>query len=60
MSSWEKILEEHRQQETFRKRCYQRLQEWKEERRKDKETERNLWKLLGEFQMPPNSGFRGE
>jgi hypothetical protein len=59
MSSWEKVLEAHRQEETFMKRCYQRLQKLKEERREAKELEEKLREMLGTFHMPPNSGFRG-
>jgi ribosomal protein L32E len=60
MSSWEKVLEEHRQEETFMKRCRQRLQKLKEERREARELEEKLRVMLGTFQIPPNSGFRGE
>jgi hypothetical protein len=55
MSSWEKVSEEHRQQESFRKRCYQRLQEWK----KDEEIKKQIWEMMKNTHMPPNSGFSG-
>jgi hypothetical protein len=58
MSSWEKVLKAQQQEETFMKRCCRRLQKWKEEKKKDRETEKRLREMLSTIQMPPNSGFR--
>jgi hypothetical protein len=60
MSSWEEVLKEHRQQEIYRKCCFQRLQKLKAERKEAKELEKRIFDMLGSFQIPPNSGFNGE
>jgi hypothetical protein len=57
MSSWEKVLKKHQQQETYRKSCFQRLQQWKKERREAKELEKSTHDMLGEFHLQ-SSGFR--
>jgi hypothetical protein len=57
MSSWEKILKDHQQQEAYRKNCYQRLQQWKKERREAKELEKDLHEMLSSFHLQ-SSGFR--
>jgi exonuclease VII small subunit len=48
MSSWEKVLEEHQQQEMFRKRCYQRLQQ----RKREIEEARDAHEKLRNHHMP--------
>jgi hypothetical protein len=56
MSSWEKVLKDHQQQELYRKSCYQRLQQWKKEKREAKELGKDLHEIVSSFH-PQSSGL---
>jgi hypothetical protein len=58
MSSWEKFLEEHRQEETFRKRCYQRLMKLKAEWKEARDLEKRLEEVTRAEHIQ-HSGFQG-
>jgi hypothetical protein len=58
MSAWEKHLEEFHREESFRKRCFQKLQRMKEEWKENKELEKQLWEVMKTEPHIQLSGFQ--